>query len=102
VSAIICPHGGIASAIPINYHVFVQKHPIITIAEFFPVTGCPFIIGCHQSPCILVKWIVPASRILIGGKPAILHSSTGICESSEEIPQGSPLIITTQNRVKGV
>jgi hypothetical protein len=37
--------------------------------------------------------------VLINGTPALIQTSTGICQSVEQIPQGSPTITVTQTRV---
>ena len=53
-------------------------------------------------PCVMVKWLVAAARIMVGGKPAVLQNSVGVCQSAEQIPQGPPNVAMTQIRVKGV
>jgi hypothetical protein len=37
--------------------------------------------------------------VLINGQPAIIQTSTGLCLSPEQIPNGPPTIIATQPRV---
>jgi hypothetical protein len=50
---------------------------------------------------VKVQWLVPAARVLVGGQPAILQSSTGLCQSIEQIPAGPPNVAVTQVRVSG-
>lgn len=100
-SSIMCPHGGTALAIAVSHRVLVERSPAITLADSLIVVGCPFYNGAF-SPCIMVKWLVPSRRVFVEGRPAILHDSTGICQNAEGIPQGPPIIVITQNRVKGV
>jgi hypothetical protein len=38
---------------------------------------------------------------MIGGQPAILQTSSGLCQSAEQIPQGPPTVIVTQVRASG-
>jgi hypothetical protein len=38
---------------------------------------------------------------MVGGQPAILQSSNGLCLSAEQIPQGPPSVVMTQLRVRG-
>ena len=101
-SSIMCPHGGTALAIAVSHRVLVERSPAITLADSLIVAGCPFCIGCVPSPCIMVKWLRPSRRVFVEGRPAILHDSTGICQNAEGIPQGPPIIVITQYRVKGV
>jgi hypothetical protein len=44
---------------------------------------------------------VPATRVFVNGQPVILQTSTGLCQSAEQIPQGPPTIVATQPRVIG-
>ena len=42
-----------------------------------------------------------SGRLLVNGQPVIWNSSTGICQSAEQIPQGPPIVAATQIRVSG-
>jgi hypothetical protein len=102
-ATILCPHAGQASCITTNTRVFVSGQPIVAQADTFPVIGCPFTVPvATPHPCVVVKWLVPSFRILVGGKPAILQDSTGICQSADQTPQGPANVVSTQVRVKGV
>jgi hypothetical protein len=69
---------------------------VATAADTFTVAGCPFTVP-PPVPCVNVQWVVPASRVLVGGVPAILQSSQGIC-----VPNGVPAtVVVTQVRVQG-
>ena len=55
--------------------------------------GCAFTVPPSKpQPCLKVQWLVPAARVLVGGQPAILQSSSGLCLSAEQIPQGPPSV----------
>ena len=41
-------------------------------------------------------------RVLVNGQPAVLNTSTGLCFSAEQIPQGPPMVVVTQPRVTGM
>jgi hypothetical protein len=97
----ICPHGGQVSVIPSNARVLVGGQPVATLADTYLVAGCAFMVGPKPQPCIKVQWLVPATRVLVGGQPAILQDSTGLCLSPEQIPQGPPSVVMTQVRVRG-
>ncbi len=96
----ICPHAGQVSTISTNTRVLVSGQPVATLADTYPVAGCPFTVpGPKPQPCVKVQWLVPAARVLVNGQPAILQTSTGICQSAEQIPQGTPLLASVQPKV---
>ena len=101
----ICTHGGQVSTLSSNTRVTVSGQPVATIGDTYPVAGCPFQIpigpGTKPQPCVKVQWLVPAMRVLVGGQPAILQSSNGLCQSAEQIPQGPPSVVVTQLRTSG-
>jgi hypothetical protein len=97
----ICPHGGQVSVVTTNARVLVGGQPVGTFADTYLVAGCAFTVPPKPQPCVKVQWLVPAARVLVNGQPAILQSSTGICLSAEQIPQGPPSVIVTQVRVRG-
>ncbi|HUP60697.1 MAG TPA: hypothetical protein VNA69_09800 [Thermoanaerobaculia bacterium] len=102
-AAAICPHGGQVTVIPSAPRVLVSGLPVATMSDTTLVAGCAFTVpGPKPQPCIRVQWLVPATRILVNGQPALLQTSTGLCFSPESIPQGPPQILTTQTRVMGM
>lgn len=98
----ICPHGGQVQVISTNTRVLVNGTPVATMGDQYMVAGCVFTVGPKPQPCIKVQWLVPATRVLINGQPAILQLSTGLCQSAEQIPAGPPTVIATQTRVMGM
>ena len=102
-AAAICPHGGQVTVISTNARVLVSGMPVATMADSYMVAGCAFTVPPGKpQPCLRVQWLVTATRILVNGQPALLQTSTGLCLSPEQIPQGPPTIITTQPRVVGM
>lgn len=98
----ICPHGGQVSVISTNTRVLVGGQPAATATDNFLVAACPFTIpGPKPQPCMTVRWLVPAQRVRINGQPAVLQTSTGLCHSVEQIPQGPPSVVGVQPRVSG-
>lgn len=97
-----CPHGGQMSTISSNTRVLVSGQPVATLSDNYLIAGCAFTVPVAKpQPCVKVLWLVPASRVMVGGKPVILQTSTGMCQSAEQIPQGAPTVIATQTRVSG-
>ncbi len=102
-AAAICPHGGQVTVISTNARVLVSGMPVATMADSCMVAGCAFTVPPGKpQPCLRVQWLVPATRILVNGQPVLLQTSTGLCLSPEQIPQGPPTVITTQPRVVGM
>ena len=100
---IVCPHGGKVNIITSNTRVFISGQPVSTQNDLYQIAGCPFTIPSGPyHPCVQVKWLVPSNRILVNGQPAILQSSSGICQASDQAPQGAPIVVATQIRVKGL
>jgi uncharacterized Zn-binding protein involved in type VI secretion len=97
----ICPHGGQVTIIPSSPRVLVSGQPVATLADTTLVAGCAFTVGPKPQPCIKVQWIAGAVRVLIGGQPALLQTSLGLCLSAEQIPAGPPTVVAGQVRVKG-
>jgi len=102
-ATIICPHAGQVTAISANTRVLVSGQPVVTFADTFTVAACVFTVpGPKPQPCVKVQWITPATRVLVNGQPALLQTSTGICQSVEQIPQGPPTPVAVQARVGGM
>jgi len=98
----ICPHGGQVSTISTNARVLVGGQPVATLSDTYLVAGCAFTVPPGKpQPCVKVQWLVPAARVLVGGQPAVLQTSTGLCQSAEQIPQGPPNVVVTQLRARG-
>jgi hypothetical protein len=97
----ICPHGGQITTVSSNVRVLVSGQPVATLADTSLVAGCVFTVGPKPQPCIKVLWLGPAARVMVGGQPALLQISPGLCQSVEQIPQGPPTVIAGQLRVQG-
>ena len=96
----MCPHGGQVTTISSNVRVLVSSQPVATIADTSLVAGCAFA-PVKPQPCVRVQWLVPAVRVMVGGQPALLQTSPGLCLSAEQIPQGAPIPVAGQMRVRG-
>jgi hypothetical protein len=98
----ICPHGGQVTIIPSSPRVLVSGQPVATLADTTLVAGCVFNVSGKPQPCIKVQWLVGAARVMVGGQPALLQTSPGLCQSAEQIPAGPPTVIAGQVRAKGM
>lgn len=106
-AAVQCTHAAPATVVPSQPRVVVSGQPIATMASQITVAGCPFTVmpGPKPQPCVLIKWLMPSTRFLVGGQPAMLlpapGSGPGLCQSVEQIPQGPPVVAVVQSRVIG-
>lgn len=94
----ICPHGGQVSTVPGNPRVSVGGQPVATMADTYLIAGCAFMVATKPQPCMKVQWLVPATRVIVSGQPVILQSSSGLCQSADQIPGGPPSVVMTQLR----
>jgi len=97
----MCPHGGQITTVPGSARVQVSGMPVTTLADQCLVAGCAFTIPPPQ-PCLQVQWLTPATRVLVNGSPPITQGSSGLAISATGVPQGPPLIVSTQTRVTAV
>lgn len=101
-AAAMCPHGGQVTTISSNTRVLVSGMPVATMSDTSMIAGCAFTVpGPKPQPCVKVQWLVPAARVMVNAQPVLLQTSSGLCLSPEQIPQGPPSILTTQTRVVG-
>jgi len=98
----MCPHGGQATPQPAQARVSVAGQPVTTLAHLYPVAGCAFNVAGTPQPCTTVRWTTPASRVRVAGSPVLLSGSTGISQSAQQVPQGSPVTVVVQQRVVGL
>jgi hypothetical protein len=101
-SVLMCPHGGMVSAVATNSHVTLGGAQIVLATDTFTIGGCAFMIGPSPHPCVQVQWIVTALRGTAGGAQPLTMDSVGLCVAADNAPQGSVLIQTTQARVSGL
>ena len=103
-ATLMCPHGGSVSIVSSNTKVMATG-ALSTVSDTFTIAGCPFQIpvgpAMKPQPCIKVQWVVTALRVTVNKQPAVLQSSTGLCLSAEQIPQGPPTVVLTQLRASG-
>lgn len=100
-ASILCPHGGTIRLAPGSPRVKVSGQPVATAGDTSTVAGCSFTLpSAKPQPCIRAQWTVTSARVKSSGQPLILSSSTGLCLSAEQIPQGAPVFTSTQTRVK--
>jgi hypothetical protein len=96
-----CPHGASISATA-SGRAKADGGTILTIADSFSISGCPFQIpvgvGTVPSPCTLVAWIVPDLQVRSSSTPTLSETSIGLCIAATGLPQGVVSVVNTQSR----
>ena len=96
-ATMLCSHGGQATPTAPNPRVLVSGQPVTTVAAPYVVAGCAFVPPGGNGPCVTAQFVTSATRVLVGGQPALLLDSQAICA-----PTGTPLVpVMTQTRVIG-
>ena len=96
-AVVLCSHGGQATPTAPNPRVLVSGQPVTTMPAPYVVAGCAFVPPAGNGPCVTAQWTTGATRVMVGGQPAVLLDSQAICT-----PTGTPLLIVmTQTRVIG-
>jgi hypothetical protein len=102
-SSLTCPHGGRVSIAPGSVRVTILGQAVATAADQYLIAGCPFQVpigtGTKPQPCVRIQYTLPATRVTSMGQPLVLATSTGLCLSAEQIPQGAPIPLSIQPRV---
>lgn len=99
-AGITCMHGGMVNVVPGSPRVLLSGMPAATLADQYVVAGCIFTLpGPVAHPCVQVRWLVPALRVLANGSPLVTQGSVGLGVAADQAPQGPPVIASTQPRV---
>lgn len=101
-SSLTCPHGAPVQISSGNTQVTAAGAAVALASDTFAVVGCPFQIPATPpipSPCVKVQWLVTDMRVKVGGAPTLSQSSTGLCLSAAQVPQGPVVILAAQPRV---
>lgn len=98
----ICPHGGQVTTISTNTRVLVNSMPAATMTDTFMIAGCVFNISGAPHPCVLVQFLVPATRVTVMGQPVILQTSPSLAKAADQAPQGPAVMLVVQPRVQGL
>ncbi|AYF90637.1 hypothetical protein D6Z43_27165 [Pseudomonas sp. DY-1] len=100
-STVMCPHGGTAQLITSNTEALVDGAPMLLQTDIHPIIGCPFTPGAY-SPCVSIRWVSAATQTSIRNVPVLLQNSVGLCLNAAQAPQGTALVVQTQQKAKGI
>jgi hypothetical protein len=100
-----CAHAAPAVIVPSQPRVLVSGQPVATMASLITVAGCPFALPAGPHPCVTIRWLMPAARVLVSGQPAAVAPGPGpgpgLCLAADQAPQGPPIVGVVQPRVIG-
>lgn len=104
LSTVQCPHGGAVSLTTTNSQCQIDGGYALLQTDVHTVSGCPFqkpTTPPIPSPCVTVRWLTGATQTKVNQTPVLLQTSSGLCYSAEQIPQGPPTITQAQSRARG-
>jgi hypothetical protein len=106
VTTCSCFHQAPAAIAPSQTAVLILGQPAATVGSQISVVGCPFATPVPKpQPCILIRWGMPSTKVLVQGKPLLLMPppgsgiGPGVCQCAEQLPQGPPTVKTNQMKV---
>lgn len=95
-----CPHGMKATPIPATVQVLVGGAPPLVQGDQALVAGCPFTVPPGKpQPCVTAELRGAASKVLIGGKAALLLDPGDLCKSADRIVNGPVVVASVQSKV---
>jgi hypothetical protein len=100
-SIMMCPHGGMVSAITTNTRVRVASDFALRSSDTFLIAGCPFTLGPAPHPCVQVQWVQPALSSQVISDFTLTEESVGLCVAPDMAVQGTVIISFTQPQVSG-
>jgi hypothetical protein len=101
-SIMMCPHGGMVSAISANTRVQAAGGPVLRSSDTFIMAGCVFNIAGAPHPCVTVNWVQHDTQTQVLGDFTLSEASVGLCVAADQAVQGAVLITFTQPRVSGL
>ncbi len=101
-STVMCPHGGSAILTTANSQALVLGAPVLLLTDLHAIAGCAFAPGGVPTPCLTIQWLTGTTQAAIGGVPALLQSSVGLCLNPAQVPQGTAIVVQTQTQAMAV
>ena len=96
-SIITCLHGGMVMHTPARVpSELINGEVPLLLTDYYQVVGCPNQGPYGASPCQKVQWLTASTTRLIDGVPVLVHTSTGLCQSVANVPQGPAMIVSFQ------
>ncbi len=98
-STLMCPHGGTVTGTP-GATKATADAVVLRATDTFTIAGCTFSTAAGPSPCTIVQWTTPATRVKHSGDFVLNEASVGLCIGPA--PQGAVMVSATQSQVSGL
>lgn len=95
-TSMLCPHGGRIAVAERGARVFAAGTAILTVDAVALIEDCA---RPMPGTCVTARWSAGSTRVFIGGQPALLAGSPGLCCAASDAPQGPVGIGTANARV---
>jgi hypothetical protein len=99
-STVMCPHAGQAQLLTTNTEALIGGAPVLLLTDVHPVVGCAFAPGGVYTPCVSIRWVTGATQTAVRGAPVLLQNSVGLCQNAAQVPQGTAIVMQTQQQAK--
>ncbi len=99
-STVMCPHGGQAQLFTSNTDVKFDGAFALLQTDVHPIVGCPFA-PVAPLPCLTIRWVTGAVQTNVKNVPVLLMTSVGLCLNAAQAPQGTAIVVQTQQRGLG-
>lgn len=97
-----CPHGAKATFVATAAKVTIEGGPVFVQGDQAPIAGCAFTVPTGKpQPCVKGVLTMPATKVLVEGRAAILRGPADLAQSAEQIPQGPLIYGAVQAKVLG-
>ncbi len=95
-----CTHAAKATFVATSSKVLIDNGPVVLSGDPVPIAGCPFTVPPGKpQPCVKGVLSMPASKVMVEGKPAMLQGPGDMGQSAEQIPQGPLIYSSVQMKV---
>jgi hypothetical protein len=92
-SALLCSHGGAATALAPNLRVMVAGAAVVTVGSPYAIAGCS--LAPSGVFCTTGAWTVGATRVTVMGMPVAVQAGVSVCAAP-----GTPFVpVAVQPRV---
>jgi hypothetical protein len=99
-SIMMCPHGGMVTAISGNTRVRAAGEFVLRASDTFIIAGCAFTLP-PPHPCVQINWVQPDVHSKVSGDFTLSEASMGLCVAADQAVQGTVIITSAQPRVAG-
>lgn len=95
-----CCHAAKATFAATSSKVLIDNGPVLLSGDQVPIAGCAFTVPSGKpQPCIKGVLSMPASKVMVEGRPAMLQGPGDLTQSAEQIPQGPLVYSSVQMKV---